>query len=267
MTEKDQRAIVEANLIAWEEAAPIHARHNQARLIELFSKGARSVLDDIQVERLTANGVDGADIVQICCNNGQELLSTKALGARRLLGIDGSEGFIAQAHELAGAAGYDAEFMVTNIYDLPDIYGEEFDIALITIGVLSWMPDLKRFFKIAASLLRPGGVLIIHEQHPIVEMMEPGGKDDPVAFELSYFDETPYVDDSGLDYYGGEKYEATPNTSFMHKMSDIIMAGLNAGLTLKHFEERPEHISNTWYNIEASGVGMPMSYLLELGKS
>lgn len=258
---------VKQNLEAWEEAAPIHARHNQARLIEAFSKGGFSALTEVTVGRLKTNGVDGADVVQICCNNGQELLSIKALGAGRLLGIDGTEGFVAQGRELAAAAGINAEFVTANIYELPEHYQNSFDIALITIGVLSWMPDLKRFFEIAASLLRPGGVLLIHEQHPVIEMMEPGGKDDPVKFELSYFDETAYVDANGLDYYGFETYDATPNNSFMHKMSDVIMAGIGVGMAVQHFEELPDHISNTWYNVEASGIGMPMSYVLEFRKS
>ena len=115
--------------------------------------------------------------------------------------------------------------------------------------------------------VRPGGVLFIHEHHPVLLMMEPGPPEAPVNFELSYFDESPYVDASGLDYFGGETYDATPNNSFMHTMSDIIMAGLGAGLTLQHFEERPDHISNAWYNVEAAGVGMPMSYVLELRKA
>ena len=258
---------VAENLIAWEEVAPIHARHNQARLIEAVSKPGFSALAKVAQVRLKANGVDGADVVQVCCNNGQELLSTRALGARRLLGIDGAESFVTQARALAVAAGIDAEFMASNIYELPKEHKEDFDIALITIGVLSWMPDLSRFFQIVAGLLRPGGVLLIHEQHPVLEMMEPGGKDDPVNFEVSYFDETAYVDPNGLDYYGFETYDATPNNSFIHKMSDVIMAGLGAGMTVQHFEELPDHISNTWYNVEASGVGMPMSYVLEFRKS
>lgn len=266
MTDQVEKYVVD-NLKAWEEAAPIHARHNQARLIEAFSKGGFSALGEIAVKRLKANDVEGADIVQICCNNGQELLSAKALGAARLVGIDGTEGFAAQGRELAAVAGIEAEFVTSNIYELPDDYQSGFDIALITIGVLSWMPDIKRFFEITASLLKPGGVLLIHEQHPVIEMMGPGGKDDPVKFEVSYFDKTAYVDASGLDYYGGEAYDATPNNSFIHKMSDVIMAGLGAGIAVQYFEELPDHISNTWYNVVASGVGMPMSYVLEFRKS
>ena len=56
---------------------------------------------------------------------------------------------------MAAAAGIEAEFIASNIYELPDRYQGKFDIALITIGVLSWMPDLTQFFEIAAGLLRP----------------------------------------------------------------------------------------------------------------
>ncbi|MEM7523022.1 MAG: class I SAM-dependent methyltransferase [Pseudomonadota bacterium] len=258
---------VAANLKAWEEAAPIHARHNLARLKAEIARPGFCALDDVATARLKALGVDGADIVQICCNNGIELLSTKAMGAGRCVGIDGAAGFVEQARALADAGGLEAEFITADVHDLPPGLNQSFDIGLITIGVLSWMPDIDRFFGIVSSLLRHGGALLIHEHHPILEMMEPGAAEDPVAWELSYFKETPYVDDSGLDYYGGETYAATPNNSFMHKMSDTIMAGLKAGLAVEHFEELPDHISNSWYNVEASGIGLPMSYVLTFRKT
>ena len=119
------------------------------------------------------------------------------------------------------------------------------------------------------TLAFAAGVRIMNE-HAIqwrLDQVYHGMVDDPVAFELSYFDETPYLDSSGLDYFGGESYDATPNASFMHTMSDIIMAGTQAGLDLQYFEERPEHISNAWYNVEASGLGIPMSYILEFRAS
>lgn len=265
--DRPERDYVKQNLEAWEEVAPIHARHNQEHLVAAFTTGDYSALRDIEVQRLIANGVSGADVVQVCCNNGQELLSTRALGAQRLLGIDGSEGFVAQGRELAASAGIEAEFIATDIYELPDAYQGEFDIALITIGVLGWMPDLPRFFEIVGGLLRPNGVLLIHEHHPILTMMEPGPRESPVNFEVSYFDSTPYVDTDGLDYYGGETYDATPTNSFMHTMSDVIMAGLDAGMTLQHFEERPDHISEAWFNVEAAGIGLPMSFVLEFRTS
>lgn len=83
---------------------------------------------------------------------------------------------------------------------------------------------------------------------------------------MSYFRDEAYIDASGLDYFGGETYDATPNASFSHKMSDIVMAGIKTGMNLEHFEELPDHISNIWWNVEHSGVGVPMSFTMVFRK-
>jgi len=193
----DTRKITEANREAWEEAAPRHAVQNQARLVASFRDPAFTLLEDIEIVRLHAIGVEGKDVAQICCNNGRELICVKRMGAARCVGFDGAQGFVDQARELAEAADADVEFVCTNIYDIDPTYQNGFDIVFITIGVISWMPDLQGFFKVIADLLRPGGVLFIHEHHPFLEMMKTGGPDDPVEFELSYFDKTPYVETDG----------------------------------------------------------------------
>ncbi|MEM7170349.1 MAG: class I SAM-dependent methyltransferase [Pseudomonadota bacterium] len=255
-----------ANRAAWDEAAPIHARHNLARQIEEFSKPGFSCLDDIETERLNALGVVGKDVAQVCCNNGRELLSVKTMGAARCVGFDGAPGFVDQARQLAAAAKLDVEFVCTDIYDIDDGFKESFDLMTITIGVLSWMPDLKGFFSAVAKLIKPGGALFIYEQHPIMDMIEPAEAGEPIVWELSYFDKEPYVETDGLDYYGGETYEAKPVTSFFHTMSEVIMGGVDNGLAVEHFEEFPHHISNTWWNVEESDIGLPMCYTLVFRK-
>jgi len=158
------------------------------------------------------------------------------------------------------------EFVCTDIYDIGDEYLASFDLVTITIGVLTWMPNLDKFFAVVAKLIKPGGALFIYEQHPIIEMFEPGETGDPIVWELSYFNKEPYIDTDGLDYFGGEKYKAKPATSFSHTMADIIMGGVNNDFKVEHFEEFPHHISNTWWNLEESGVGLPMCYTLILRK-
>ena len=74
---KEAKKFTKANLAAWEEVAPIHGRHNQARLIEAIRKPGYSCLDEVETRRLEALGVAGKDVAQICCNNGHELLSIK----------------------------------------------------------------------------------------------------------------------------------------------------------------------------------------------
>jgi SAM-dependent methyltransferase len=77
-----------------------------------------------------------------------------------------------------------ADFVCADVYALPEGLEGRFDLALITIGVINWMPDLPRFLKVAASLLVPGGRLVIYETHPVLDMFEPYGADPHAALFL-----------------------------------------------------------------------------------
>ncbi len=267
MTDHDKtKEITTANRAAWEEAAPIHAKLNQAELVEQFSVSGFSCLDEIETKRLLALGVEGKDVAQVCCNNGQELLSVKNMGAARCVGFDGAQGFLDQARELARNGGLDVEFVCCDAYEIDEVYWNSFDLVTITIGVLSWMPDLGRFFAGVSKLIRPGGALFIYEQHPVLDMVEPAEAGVPLDWTASYFTKEPFVEVDGLDYFDGEKYDAKPATSFAHPMAEIIMAGISNGLGVEHFEEFPHHISNSWWNVEASGIGLPMCFTLVMRK-
>ena len=259
--------ITSANREAWEEAAPLHRAQNMERLTAAFRVPGYSCLDAVETARLRALGVAGKNVAQLCCNNGQELLSVENLGAARCVGFDSAEGFIAQARELAAVGGLASEFVCTDVYEIPADYDTSFDLVTITIGVLSWMPDLAGFLAVAARLLRTGGALFIYEQHPILDMIEPGKAHEPVAWDSSYFRREPFVDLDGLDYYGGGTYESKPLTSFHYRLSEVIMAGLASGLAVEHIDELPGLISNCWYNVERQGPELPMSYTLVLRKA
>jgi ubiquinone/menaquinone biosynthesis C-methylase UbiE len=260
----NRKDITSANREAWEEAAPLHRAQNMAQQLAEFREPGYSCLDEIETARLMALGVAGKDVAQLCCNNGRELLSVKNLGAGNCVGFDGAEGFVEQARELAAAGDLACEFVCSDVYEIPADFDSSFDLVTITIGVLSWMPDLPGFLAVAARLLRPGGAVFIYEQHPILDMIEPAKADEPVAWDYSYFRREPFVELDGLDYYGGGTYESKPLTSFHYTLSDVIMAGLACGLFVEHIEELPGHISNAWYNVEHQGPALPMSYTLVL---
>ena len=263
----DRDTYIDANRRAWNEAAPYHAAHRMQRLRCAFAEPGFSLLDQVDTEHLRELGAfQGKSVVQVCCNNGRELLSAKNLGAGRCVGIDFSEAFVAQAQEPNAIAGQDCEFVCASVYDLPHALNAQFDIALITIGVISWMPDVGEFYAVVAGLLKPGGSLFTHEQHPILDMIEPGAADAPVEWADSYFRTEPFTEDDSFDYYGGTEYVASRRYSWPYTMSQMISAGLAAGLSLAQFEERPEHISNTWWNVEAQGPQLPMSFTLTMKK-
>lgn len=258
--------ITGANLAAWDEAAPLHRSQNMEELMAAFRKPGFSCLDKVETAILQRLGVVGKDVAQLCCNNGQELLSVKNIGGGRCVGFDGAAGFIDQARELTAAGSIDCTFVCTDIYDIEAAYDGMFDLITVTIGVLSWMPDLAGFYEVAERILRSSGAMFIYEQHPILEMVEPGKPETPVVLEYSYFRHDPFIETNGLDYYGGGTYKSKPLYSYIHKMSDVIMAGVETGFSVEHFEELPEHISNTWYNVERHEPQLPMSYTLVFRK-
>ena len=78
-----------------------------------------------------------------------------------------------KAKTLQAISGHNCQLLCSDVYALPNDIARDFDIGLITIGDLRWMPDLTRFFSIATGLLRPGGRLVIYETHPVLEMFDP----------------------------------------------------------------------------------------------
>ncbi len=255
-----------ANREAWDEVAPIHAKHNFAQQLEDFSQTGFNCLIELEQIWLNKIGVVGKDVAQVCCNNGRELISIKNMGANRCVGFDGSKAFIAQALRINEVAGTDCEFICTDVYDIKQDFNDQFDLLVTTEGALIWMPDLNKYFEILSRLIKPGGRLFMFEEHPVIEMIEPGEADDPVIWTESYFSENAYANTDGLDYYGDEEYDAKVNYTFIHPISKTISCAINNGLSVKNFVEYPYHISNTWYNVEKQGPELPMSYVLVLQK-
>jgi ubiquinone/menaquinone biosynthesis C-methylase UbiE len=254
-----RRAFTDANREAWDEAAPVHAKVNQARLLEGFSKPGFNTLDDHCLDRLKEIGIQGKSIAQLCCNNGRELLSLKNLGAGHCVGFDASAAFISQARELAGAAGHeDVEFVTTDVYEIPPEKSGPYDIVMTTIGVFGWMPDLAGFFRVLERLTRAGGHLFIEETHPVLMMYEEGEGGAPSYIKYSYFKEEPWAGTSGLDYYEGSKYQSKPNYSFQHTLADIVMAAIEVGFNLRHFSELDFNISEFCADLEHAKARPPM---------
>lgn len=152
-----QEAIT-SNKNAWDESAGLHKdTPTWTALLASVAAPDFSCLDPTITTLLQEVGVMGKDVVQLCCNNGRESLSLYGLGARSVVGVDQSRAFLEQARELAEVSPHSPEFIETDIHHLPERLQARFDIALVTIGVLGWMPDVALFMRQVASVLKPGG--------------------------------------------------------------------------------------------------------------
>lgn len=202
-------------------------------------------------------------VAQFCCNNGRELLSiTKHYGANGT-GFDIAENLILQGSQHARELNLPCVFVVESILDIGTEYDNSFDVILFTIGAITWFEDLKSLFKVVSRCLKPGGVMILHDFHPVMNMLplpdEESYRDDiPVVLENKYFTKEPWIENHGVGYISGE-YESKTFTSFSHSVSEIINSTIKSDMDIILFEEYD-------YDVGLSNVydhkGLPLSMLL-----
>ncbi|QIZ82456.1 class I SAM-dependent methyltransferase [Thalassovita gelatinovora] len=262
MTKDRIRTFTMANRAAWDASAPLHG--TGAHWEQLLADAARSgfsVLDAHLTATLRQLDLSGKTAVQIGCNNARELLSLAALGIRPEMGIDQSSAFLAQGRQLANAAGVQLRLVEADIYDLPTGLGS-FDLALITIGVLNWMPDLEAFFRVVAGLLSGGGRLVIYETHPFLELFDPASAR-PHEPAFSYFETQPQEVNEAIAYDGQDHGAGETGYWFIHPLGDIVTACIRAGLRVVELTEFPHTIREPEYDIyEGRAAQVPMSFCL-----
>jgi ubiquinone/menaquinone biosynthesis C-methylase UbiE len=264
---KSREEYTEANRVAWNEVAPLHAAHNNTEYFEAFRNPEYVTFQREILDTLRRVGVVDKRIIQLCCNNGSETLSLRNLGATYCLGVDAAEEFLEHGREMIQIAGAEeqVELLQSDIYQLPEKLFNSFDMVLITIGVLSWMPDLKGFFEVIQKLLKPGGQLVLEDMHPVLFMYDEN-ESGPSTMKSSYFAREIWEETTGLDYYGKETYDAQPNYSFMHRMDEILMAGINNGLQLVSIKELDYDISFFCSDLENSPTKPPLGFVMVMDK-
>jgi len=261
---KTREEYTDANRLAWDEAAPRHAAHNNEALFAAARDPAYVSFEGDILHALQQVGVAGKQVIQLGCNNGRETLSLRNMGAARCVGVDASEAFLAHGREMIriADAADQVELVCADVYDLPAEFNGAFDMVLVTIGVISWMPDLKAFSEVVRGLLKPGGQLVMEEMHPVLFMYEENAETSVSSIQYSYFSKQIWEESDGLDYYGHEVYDGAPNFSFMHRLDEILMAGIDAGFNLRYIRELDYDISNFCSDLEQSPCKPPLGFVM-----
>lgn len=252
---------IASNRDAWNDSARHHkdTPEWQARLTAVGDADF-CCLDDTLRGLLEHVGVDGKDVVQLGCNNGRESISLFALGAHRVVGVDQSEAFLDQAQELASRSPHAPEFIEADIHHLPRELHSRFDVALITIGVLNWMPDIAEFLRHVAQTFKPGGSLVVYETHPFLEMFDPESAD-PYRPDSSYFRSEPFMQDQPIVYEGKVDQQAPLSYWFVHTLGAIFTGAIDAGLQISHFKEYPHSNREELYDrYERQTAQLPLCF-------
>lgn len=182
----------------------------------------------------------GLDLVHLQCHIGTDTISWARLGAR-VTGIDFSAKAIAEARRLAERAGIEATFVESPVEGASAAVGERFDVVYTGIGAICWLRDLDAWAREVAALLKPGGVLLIRDMHPMFGTTDWEQEDGTLMIRTPYFASgVPLEWDEPTSYVGDAVIEHSRSVEWPHPISEILGAVLGAGLTIEAFGEQDD---------------------------
>ena len=226
---------MKTNLDLWNEWTPIHEK-SESYNVEGFKSG-KSTLHSTELEEL--GEVSGKSLLHLQCHFGMDTLSWARLGAK-VTGVDFSDKAIKLAKTLSKELGIKANFICSNIYDLPKVLNGKFDIVFTSYGILCWLPDIKGWARVIEHFLKPGGTFYIIESHPYCNVFENESYTSDLKFHHSYFyspQPTRYEPDGS--YADRTAKVINPSYEWTHSLGDIINALVSAGLRIEFVHEFP----------------------------
>ena len=171
-----------------------------------------------------------------------------------MIGLDFSPASLIEARSLAQrAAGCEqVSFVEGNVYDAASILADrkDFDLVFTGVGAICWIPDIKRWARTVAALLKPGGRLFIREDHPmhatIDELIT-----DRLVVRYPYFETLEAeVFDSDATYVPlgevGKRLTATRTLQWNHGLGEIVQAVIDSGMMVTGLTE---HRSVPWESL------------------
>jgi SAM-dependent methyltransferase len=230
------------NRASWDERAPAHAASPDYGFSEFADPAYLS--DTVRFDLPRLGDVSGLRGVHLQCHIGTDTVSLARLGAR-MSGLDFSPAALLEAQKLSVLAGVTIDFHEADVYAADALFGREtFDLVYTGIGALCWLPDVQRWARVVADLLRPGGRLFMREGHPVLFSLD---ESQAGRLEIGY----PYFEHKDpLVLVQAGTYVATPSTfsqnvthQWNHGIGEIVTALLDAELTLTQLVE---HDSVPW---------------------
>ncbi len=256
---------IAGNREAWNIASKYHFKARGDKWFEDFKTPGHTCFNKMEYSLYSRLSFKGKSIFQAPCSSGLEILSFMNMGASEGVGFDISDENILFAEKLKHASGIQAEFIRTDVYEIPDKFNGHFDIGIITVGSIIWMPDLKKYFDIYKRLLKPNGTIFIYEMHPLTTVYPYTFKEmDKIEFENSYFTKEVLISNDSLDYIGHEEYQSPPQYNFQYPISDVIQTMIDLEFKIKEFKEYPDDLGGGHVYLEGN---LPLSYHLWATKS
>lgn len=237
----------QANNELWDDRAELHEELYDAHALAADPTGvSRVVRDDLPVllehlhrpvpgERLRGDELAGLDLVHLQCHIGTDTISLARCGAR-VTGLDFSATALEVAGRLAVEAGRHVDWVRSDVKQAAAALGRDFDVVYTSIGVLCWIDDLDAWARQVHELLRPGGVLLVRDGHPMLYALDESA--DRLVLANRYFGNgLAQTWDDGATYAGEATTSHTRSYEWPHPVGELVGALLRAGLVLERLDE------------------------------
>ncbi len=230
--ERRERNYIEANRAAWTLWVTQDTSTDHYKDVARYRATGSSLRP---IERRELGDVAGKTLLHLQCNLGSETLSWARLGAH-VTGVDIADDAITFARALAAESGLSdvTRFIRSDIYELPTILAERFDIVIATYGALCWAPDIARWARIAGSFVAPGGLLLLVDLHPAGMALDTDHNDQAgLSLRLS----RPYFHTS--EPLTEEKPSDPPVYGWTYSLGEVVSAVADIGLRVESLREHP----------------------------
>jgi len=186
--------------------------------------------------------VQGRDVVELGCGTGYISSWLARRGARRVVGLDLSDGQLATARTLQGEFGLRFPLVRGNAEQTPFADGS-FDVAVSEYGASIWC-DPYRWIPEAARLLRPGGLLVFLVNGTVLMLCIPAAADGVVGTTLlrPYFDmhRLDWPDDPSVEFHLGYGDMIRLLRANRFTVEDLIEVRAPEGATTRYTYQSPE---------------------------
>lgn len=219
---------IDINRALWDERTRHHVASSFYDMAG-FMAGKNSLTE---IELPLLGDITGKKVLHLQCHFGQDTLSMARMGAK-VTGIDLSEVAIAQAKAINAEMGLDAEFLVSDVYALPENLQGDFDMVFTTYGTIGWLPDMKKWADVVAHFLKPGGKFVFAEFHPAVWMFD----NDFTYVQYPYFNKEVIVEEEEGTYADTSAPMKLQSVGWNHDLGEVLQSLINAGMIIEHFSE------------------------------
>ena len=177
--------------------------------------------------------VFGRDVCVLGSGDNLAVFALGGLGAY-VTSVDISQSQLDIAAERATALGLNFTFIRADVTDLGALEDETFDAVYTGGHVAVWVSDLRKYYREACRILKPGASFIVNEYHPFRRIWKESTS--RLQIEAGYFERGPFEYDRSKEALWGVA-GSLPSYEFHWTMSDYVAAMLDAGCELVAVDE------------------------------